>query len=196
LLPETIFTYTLLFATLGAIAYACGLAASGRSSLAGSTLAVIVVWAAYHATTAARLLRLERRCATERRSSTRFEESFSATLTRLDNPQEYYAVDVTSASADGLNARIPGAASFPPAGAYHCALDLAGAHFSCELILREGAFGGSLRWPDANRAAFDLLLHQRAIERFAAADRGDRGGVLRTAGINRRRYPKPRPDPG
>ena len=195
-LPETVFTYALLLVTLGAIAYACSLAALGRSPLAGSTLAVVVTWAAYHAFTAVRLLVLGERCARDRRTLTRFDERLTATLTRIDNPLMHYDAHVAAASADGLTLQDPGDASLPLAGTYQCVLDVAGAHFPCELALREAGLGGALRWPDkATRAAFDLLLHQRAIEQFAAADRGDRGGVLRPAGINRRRYPKPRPSP-
>lgn len=193
-LPEMVFTYALLLATLGAIAYACCLAVLGRSPLAGSTLAVIVAWAAYHAVIAVRLLLLERRCALDRRASTRFDENFTAALTRLDSPQTRYALHAMSASADGLTLQDPGDATAPLAGSYQCELVVGGAHFSCELVLHEAGLGGSLSWAaKGTRAAFDPLLHQRAIERFAAADRGDRGGALRPAGISRRRYPKPRP---
>jgi cellulose synthase (UDP-forming) len=196
-LPETIFTCVLLLVTLGAVAYACGLVVFGRSPLAGSTVAVVVAWAAFHAITAARLLVLEHRCARDRRATTRFDENLVATLTRLDDSRVQYVVEVTAASADGLTLRNAHGAPPALAGEYRCELDVAGAHFSCAFSLRESGLGGSLTYDgEATRGAFDLLLHHRARARFAAADRGDRGGVLHPAGINRRRYPKPRPSRG
>jgi cellulose synthase (UDP-forming) len=196
-LPETVFTCALLFVTLGAIAYSTGLVFLGRSPLAADALAVVVAWAALHAVAAIRLLVLGERCARDRRVPSRFDEILSATLTRIDTPGTRYTAGVVAVSAGGLTLRGDGNLPAPLAGAYQCVLDVAGTHFSCDLRLREAGLGGALRWSDKGaRAAFDLLLHQRAIVRFAAADRGDRGGVLRSAGINRPRYPKPRPSPG
>jgi hypothetical protein len=192
--PETMFTYAFLLATLGAVAYACGAALAGRSPLPAGALAVVVAWAALHVATATRLLMLGRRCARDRRATTRFDEELPATLTHLDDPQAHYAVELIAASAGGCTLQGRRDAPKPPAGAYHCALEVAGARFSFELGLREAGLGGAMTWQDeAARSTFDLILHQRAIERFAAADRGDRGGVLRPAGVSRRRYPKRRP---
>jgi len=190
---ERTFTYALLLGTLAAGAYACAAALAGRSPFATATLAVLGTWAAYHVVTAMRLLMLERRCAHERRATTRFADEFAASIARCDDPQARFAVDVAGACADGFTLRgRPGAPS-PPAGAYRGEFDLAGAHFSFEIALGEGHLGGAVRWADATtRAAFDLLLHQRAIARLSGTDQGDRGGVLGAAGISRRRYPKPR----
>jgi hypothetical protein len=181
-LPETMFAYAFLLATLGAIAYACGAALAGRSPLPASTLAIVVAWAAYHVITALRLLLLENRCARDRRATTRFDENVEATLTPSGDPRGHYAVRAVAVSADGLTLQTQKDAPNPPAGDYHCVLEVADAPVSCRLTVREGGLGGAVKWPDqAARTAFDLLLHQRAIERFAAADRGDLGGLLRPA---------------
>ena len=83
----------------------------------------------------------------------------------------------------------------PPAGEYRGVLDLAGLQTPFVLALREAGLGGPVRWPDpAAAAAVDLLLHQRAVERLAAADPGDRGGLFYRAGFSRPRYPKPYPN--
>jgi cellulose synthase (UDP-forming) len=191
--PEAAFAGALLLVTLAAIAYACGEAIAGKSPFPAGTLAVVVTWAAYHVATAARLLLLGRRCARDRRAATRFDDNFAATLSRIDGPSARYAVEVIAASADGFTLRARRDAPNPPPGTYRGVLDLAGEHVPFTFAARAGP-GGAVFWPDgAARAAFDLVLHQRAIERFAAADRGDRGGVLRPAGISRRRYPRPRP---
>jgi cellulose synthase (UDP-forming) len=196
-LPETIFTYALFGVNVGAIAYAGGSALLGRSPLAGDALTLVGIWAAYHAFTALRLLALGWRCARDRRATTRFDEKLTATLTPIDGAQTHYDARIIALSADGLTLEERGESPRLVAGTYRCVIHVAGARFSCELALREAGCGGPVRWPDeTTRAAFDLLLHQRAIARFAAADRGDRGGVLQVAGINRRRYPKPRPNPG
>jgi len=176
---ESTFTYAVVLVTLAAMTYACAAAMAGRSPFAPGTLGVLVVWAAYQVLTGLRLLMLERRCARNRRATARFDEDFATTLTRIDDPQTHFAIDVVVASADGFTVRERGAA-LPPAGAYRGALDAPGAQFPFELAVREGGLGGAVRWPDgATRAAFDLLLHQRAIEGLAEADAGDRGGLFR-----------------
>ena len=188
------FTYAFLIVTLGAIVFACGEAVAGRSPFQPATLAVLLVWAAYHVLTAVRLLLLVRRCARERRLLTRFEESVPLTIARSDDPQARFNVFVVAASADGLTLRPRDDDPLPPAGEYAGVLDIADLNLRLELTLRGAGLGGAVRWPDAGaRASFDLLLHQRAIERLAEADRGDRGGLFRSAGISRRRYPKPNP---
>lgn len=192
--PGAPFTYGFLIATLGAIVFACGEAGAGRSPFPPATLAVLLIWAAFHVLTAVRLLMLERRCARDRRALTRFDERFPLTITRSDDPGTRFNVDVVAASADGLTLRTRDDQSLPPAGDYRGVLDIAGLHLPFELSLREAGLGGGLRWPDALRTLFDLLLHQRALERLGAADPGDRGGLFRPAGISRRRYPKPYPN--
>ncbi len=161
------FTYAVLLGTLGAIAFACAQALAGRSPFDGATLTVVIVWAAYHVVTAVRLLLLERRCAQDRRTTTRFAESFAATLTRDDDARAQYNVDVVAASADGFTVRGRHGAAPPRAGSYRGAIDIDGAAFTCELTLREAGLGGAAHWTDAaQREAFDLLLHQRTIARF------------------------------
>jgi hypothetical protein len=138
-------------------------------------------------------LLLERRCDRDRRSATRFAEWLPATLTRAGDPHTHYAVDVIAASADGFTFGPRADGAHPPAGAYRGALDAGGAHYTFELALREADLGGAVRWPDEPaRSAFDLLLHLRAIEAFAATDRGDGGGVLR-GGVSPSQYPTARP---
>ncbi len=179
---ESVFTYAVLLGTLGAMVFACAQALAGHSPFSPATLAVVIVWAAYHVVTAVRLLMLERRCARDRRATTRFAESFAATLTRVDDPRARFSVEVVAGSADGFTLRgRPGAAT-PEAGTYRCSIDIGGTAFACELAVREAGLGAAARWNDAAQCeAFDLLLHQRAIARFTAADRGDGGGVLRPA---------------
>jgi cellulose synthase (UDP-forming) len=189
------FTYAFLIATLAAIVFACGVGMAGRSPFPPATLTVLLVWAAYHVLTAVRLLLLERRCARDRRALTRFEESFPLTINRSDDRHVNFSVDVVAASADGLTLRPRNNDPLPPAGDYHGVIDIAGKHLAFELALREAGLGGAVRWPDATaRALFDLLLHQRAIEQLARADRGDRGGLICSAGLSLRRYPKPSPN--
>ena len=174
------FTYGLLLATMGAIAFALAQAFAGRSSFDTSTLAVVLAWAAYHVFTAVRLLLLERRCERDRRATTRLADTFPATLTRRNEPAAQYVVDVVAASVDGFTLRARDEA--PAAGEYDAVIDVGGTRFSCELCVRETGLGAVVTWSDAaTRVALDLLLHQRAVARFTAADTGDWGGVLRTA---------------
>ena len=181
------FTYAVLIATLGAIAFACGEALAGRSPFPPGTLAVLVVWAAYHVVTAARLLLLERHCARDRRAVTRFDDNFRLTIAANGDPAQRFEVEVVSASADGFTLRGHNDDPVPLAGEYHGIVDLADLHLPFALTLREKGLGGTVRWPTATaRATFDLLLHERALERLAAADRGDLGGLLHSAGISRR----------
>ena len=192
--PASRFTETLLAVTLAAIAYACVQAQAGRSALTGDALAVVVAWAAYHVVTATRLLLLERRCEKDRRTSTRFHETLLATIAHAADPRRSYAVDIVVASADGFALRVHDGSSELPAGDYRGELHAGAMRVPFELTVRAGSAAGSVRWPDdATRTAFDALLHQRAIERIAAAQCGDRGGVFRSAGVSRPRYPKPRP---
>jgi cellulose synthase (UDP-forming) len=180
--PAILFADALLLSTLGAAVFAGAQFIAGRSPFAAGTLGVLLTWAAYHIVTAGRLLKLERRCARDRRALTRFDETLPATLSPLAGPQTQYAVDVRVASADGFAVRGRGSAPPPPAGAYRGTIDVAHAHFGFEFTVRAGTAGGSVHWAGAaQRTAFDLLLHQRAIQRFTAADPGDRGGVLRPA---------------
>jgi cellulose synthase (UDP-forming) len=180
--PESAFTDAVLLLTLGAIIFAAGEAAAGRSPLAASALAVVVAWASYHVFTAMRLLMLEHRCARDRRAGPRFEESLPATIERIDDIQSRYTVEVVVASAGGFTLRALDERSPLPAGAYRGILNVDGTHLAFELSLREGGRGGAVRWPDSTaRTTFDGLLHLRAIGRFSSADRGDRGGVLRPA---------------
>jgi cellulose synthase (UDP-forming) len=180
--PGAPFTYAFLIATLGAMVFAGGQAAAGRSPFPPATLAVLLVWAAYHVVTAVRLLLLERRCARDRRSLTRFEESAPLTIERRDDPRIRFNVNVAATSADGLTLRPRVGDPVPPAGEYQGVLDIAELHHPFELTLRDAGLGGPVTWPNAAaRASFDLLVHQRAIERLARADRGDRGGLLRSA---------------
>ncbi|MGA2396147.1 MAG: glycosyltransferase [Candidatus Lustribacter sp.] len=189
------FTYAFLVVNLAAIAFACSEAVAGRSPFPPATLAVLLVWAGYHVVTAVRLLMLVRRCSRDRRTLTRFDESVPATIARGDDPRVRFNVDIVAASADGLTLQPRGGEAVPPAGDYRGVLDLAGLHLPFELSLRKAGLGGPVRWPDAAaRASFDLLIHQRAIERLGAADPGDRGGLFRSAAVSRRRYPKPYPD--
>jgi cellulose synthase (UDP-forming) len=193
-LPASRFTEAILVVTLAAIACACAQAVVGRSPFPGGTLAVIVTWAAYHVVTAARLLRLERRCEHDRRMHARFAEDLPATIARDGDPGARYTVDVVVASADGLTLRMRDGTAYPPAGDYHGELDLAGTRIPFALTMCPGSTGGPIRWADeSTRIALDLLLHQRAIQRIAGAQRGDRGGVFRPAGVSRPRYPRPRP---
>ena len=132
--------------------------------------------------TAVRLLLLERRCERDRRVTTRFADTFPATLTRLGDRPEQFTVDVIAASADGFTLRTGNGGLVRDTGDYCAAIDISGKTFSCELSVGETRLGGALHWSDAaSRAAFDLLLHLRAVERFTAADRGDGGGVRRSA---------------
>jgi cellulose synthase (UDP-forming) len=186
-LTGSTFASALLLANVVAIAYACGLALAGRSPLAMGTLAVVGAWAAFHALTAARLLMLERRCAKERRATTRFDENIPVTFTDVRDPHAHYAVDIVNATADGFGWRVRNGTIGPPPGIYAGLLDLAGERFSFEITVSGAHRGGSVCWAGARaRAAVDLQLHLRAIERFAAADHGDRGGVFHPAGIKRR----------
>lgn len=189
------FTYAVLIASLGAIIYACAQALAGRSPFPPATLAVLVAWAAFHILTAARLLRLEQRCTRDRRAMTRFHEGFPLTIAPSGDPGRRLAVEVVAASADGFTLRQPDGGPVPPGGEYQGVLDLGGLQLPFVLTLRTAGLGGAVRWPDAaTRARVDLLLHERAIERVAAADPGDHGGLLYAAGISRRRYPKPYPN--
>jgi hypothetical protein len=139
-----------------------------------------------------RLLLLERRCERDRRAATRIEGDIPATLTRVDDAQNRYGVVIAAASAGGFT--LYGSDAPPPAGVYRGELDIGATRFPFEFTLRAANLGGAVRWPDdATRAAFDLALHLRAIEAFAATDRGDGGGVLRTGGVSPSRYPKARP---
>ncbi len=168
------FTYAVLLVTLAAMALALGAALAGRSPFAASTLAVLLAWAAYHVATAVRLLLLERRCARDRRTSVRFAEALPAAIAPAGAPAARYAVDVVAASAEGFTLRTRADAPRPPAGTYQGEIELAGAAFAFELALRPDGLGGAVCWPDAaDRARFDLLLHQRAIVRLAAAEGGN-----------------------
>lgn len=176
------FTYAVLLASLGAIVYACGAALAGRSPFPPATLAVLVVWAAYHVVTAVRLLRLAHRCERDRRGATRFPESLPVTIWPDASPGSRFAMEVVAASADGLTLRPRPGGEPPPAGGYRGVFPSAELGAPFELILREAGCGGAVTWPDATgRTAFDLLLHQRVIARLAAADQGDRGGAFRGA---------------
>lgn len=172
LVPEMLFARTLLLLTMGAIAYACVQASTGRSPLTGSALAIVVVWAGYHVLTATRLLLLEQRCARERRSTTRFDETFGATLSPAGERNAPISVDVVSASADGFTIRPRCGAARLEAGRHEGVLDAGGASVPFILDVGDSGRGGAVQWLQASaRDAFDALLHQRAIERFAAADR-------------------------
>jgi cellulose synthase (UDP-forming) len=192
---EDAFPCAVLLATSAAVVFACGQALAGRSPLAPGALVVVIAWAAYHISTAAHLLILERRCEQERRTATRFDESFAATIRPVDDPSTPYVADVVAASANGLTLRVPDGLPQPSAGRYAGVIDLDGSQFAFRLAFREAGSGGAVQWADeAAGRAFDLLLHQRMNERFRATDLGDSGGVLRSAPVNRRRYPIPRPD--
>jgi cellulose synthase (UDP-forming) len=180
--PEMRFAEALLLLSSAAIAFACLQSSIGRSHLDRGALAIVVVWAAYHVATAGRLLTLERRCARDRRATTRFGEHLPATIRRADEPQAVYAVDVVAASADGLTLQTRDRPASPAGGTYNGVLETKTTHYTFTIELADRRGGGRVIWPDdATRIAFDQYLHQRAIERFGATDRGDRGGIFRTA---------------
>ena len=178
--PEMHFAEGLLALSSAAIAFACLESFSRRSHLGLGALAIIVVWAAYHVVTAARLLALERRCARNRRATTRFAEQLPASIRNIDDPQTAYALDAVAASADGLTFRSRNRSATPVAGTYDGMLEAGAARYAFTIDLADLRCGGSLRWPDAaTRTAFDLFLHRRAIERLSGTDRGDRGSLFR-----------------
>jgi cellulose synthase (UDP-forming) len=182
--PEMRFTEAVLGLSLAAIAFACFEAFAGHSQLGGGALAIVVMWAAYHLIIAARLLALERRCARNRRATTRFAEQLPATIQRTDDPQTAYAVDIVAASADGFTLRARNGSTTPPAGTYDGVLEAGTARYAFNIDLADLRCGGSVRWPgDATRTAFDLNLHERAIERLGAADRGDRESLFRPGNL-------------
>lgn len=187
------FAYGVLFTTSAAVLFAGAEALAGRSPLAPDALVIIIAWAAFHISTAAQVLVLEHRCGHERRTATRFDDGFPATIRRLDDPNTAYHVHVVAASANGLTLQIPEGSPRPSEGLHSGSIDLNGARFAFELAFREAGCGGALQWPDeAAQRAFELVLHQRMRERFRATDRGDRGGVFRAPPVNRRRYPRRR----
>ncbi len=179
---EMRFAEAVLALSSAAIAFACIEEFSGRSQLSRGALALVIIWAAYHVSTGARLLALEWRCAHNRRATTRFGERLPAVIQRTDDPQTAYAVDIVAASADGLTLQTPDRSSIPAAGTYHGELAVGAARYAFTIDLAGVRAGGPVRWPDdATRSAFDQYLHQRAIARFGATDRGDRGGIFRAA---------------
>jgi cellulose synthase (UDP-forming) len=177
--PELHFTEALLALSSAAIVFACVAAVTGHSHLDRSALAIVVLWAAYHVVTAARLLALARRCARNRRATTRFIERLPATIRPIDDPQTAFAVDVIAASGDGLTLQTHTQAT-PPAGTYNGVLESGAARYAFTIDLADLRGGGRVRWQDdATRTAFDLYLHQRAIERLSATDNGDRESLFR-----------------
>jgi hypothetical protein len=125
-------------------------------------------------------LALERRCARNRRATTRFGVWLPANIRPSNDPQTAYAVDVVAASANGLSLQPRNGSAVPP-DSYGGVLESVTAAYTFTIMLTEGRHGGSVRWvDDATRTAFDLFLHQRAIERLGAADRGDRGSLFRS----------------
>lgn len=171
------FPWIVLLATTAAVAYAGAAMLAGRSPLSAGTLAIVGVWGAYNALTAGRLLLLERRCARERRSQTRFGENLVATIRPVDDRGPSHEVEAVVASAGGFTVRPRGDTNPPPPGSYAGAVRAENGTFRFTLELRDA--GGALRWPDAaTRAAFDLMLHQRAVRRFAETDRGDSAGLF------------------
>lgn len=183
-----------MLTTLFAIAFAAAKAFAGRSPFAPATFAVLLVWAAFHVYTAVRLLLLERRCVRDRRAMTRFPESFPLTIARTGAPERRFTLEAVAASAGGFTLRAKDTVP-PPPGEYRGTLELAGVRLPFVLHMRERGGGGAVTWADgAARATVDLLLHERAIDRLAAADPGDRGGLFYWLGISRRRYPTPHPN--
>jgi hypothetical protein len=175
------FTEAVLALSSAAIIFACFEAFTGHSRLGPGVLAIVVIWAAYHVLTAARLLALERRCARNRRATTRFAEQLPATIQRTDDTQTLYAVDVVAASAGGLTLQGRNGSTAPPAGSYDGVLEAGEDRYAFAIDLADLRRGASVRWADgAIRTAFDGYLHQRAIERLGAADRGDRGSLFRS----------------
>jgi cellulose synthase (UDP-forming) len=181
--PEMRFTEAVLGLSLAAIVFACIESFTGRSQLGRGALAIVVIWAAYHVVTAARLLALERRCARNRRATTRFPEQLPATIQRSGDPQTTYAVDVVAASADGFTLQARNASTTLAAGTYDGVLEAGTARYAFSIDLADIRCGGSVRWPDdGTRMAFDLYLHERAIGRLGATDRGDRASLFRAEG--------------
>jgi len=166
--PEMHFTEALLALSSVAIVFACVAALTGHSHLDRGALAIVVLWAAYHIVTAVRLLALARRCARNRRATTRFLERLPATIRPIANPLTPFAVDVIAASADGLTLQAQNQATSPPAGTYNGVAEAGTARYAFTIELSDLRGGGRVRWQDdATRTAFDLYLHQRAIEKIA-----------------------------
>jgi hypothetical protein len=176
------FTVAVLVASAGAIAYACAAAIAGTSQLAPPALAVVAIWAAYNAATAAQLLLLERRCERERRTATRFAECIPATLRSVGDPGTAYDVEVIAASVNGLTLRASDASRELAAGDYSGVITGAETPLTFRLALRQAGSGGPVTWADeASAASFDRLLQRRMLDRFRAGDRGDGGGILRAS---------------
>lgn len=180
------FPWLVVALTFAGITVAAGGMLSGRSGLPAGTLVIVGTWAAFNALTAGRLLLLARRTRRNRRAATRFRCSFRATIAHVDAPATYQSVEVVAATADGFTLRTQAGTGVLAAGRYQGTLDLAGTDVPFAIGLREPGgerlAGGAVTWRDpVARAAFDLALHQLAIGRLAAADRGDRDGVLAAA---------------
>jgi cellulose synthase (UDP-forming) len=169
---ESAFPTVLALATLAAIAFAVARSAANRSPLGTDAVAVLSAWALLHVAAAARLLLLTRRCATDRRRSTRFPCDLPARFTMGSEAAPAGMVGVTEASADGLTFRQRATWPLPAVGPCSGTIELGGElhRFSCTVWVGTDRAGAVLSWPDAAaRARFDLALHYRVIERLAAA---------------------------
>lgn len=147
--------------------------ATRAASVSGET-AVAAIWGLFSAGAATRLLLLSHRCAKNRRRQTRLPCRFVATLHGVE-------ATIFEATADGFTLRPSGGTSFEP-GLYAGCVTAGDqiCNFTIDLKKRrDGVFGGAVYWnDDHSRRSFDVALHQHAIRRIAARDRGERGGFL------------------
>jgi cellulose synthase (UDP-forming) len=178
--PEMRFTDALLVLSSAAIVFASFMSITGRSHLGHSALAIVAIWAAYHVVTAGRLLALERRCARNRRATTRFRVRFPATITPIDDPREIIGVDILAASAGGLTLQVASRATALLDGTYNGIMEAGVARYAFAIDLVTPRTGNNVRWADdATRTDFDQYLHQRAIECLSVTDRGDSESLFR-----------------
>lgn len=177
--------WLVLLGTLGASALALYRVVMGVSPFPEDSLAIVLAWAGFTAWIAVRLIALAHRCARNRRTATRLPCAIPAMLSaQADGPAAW--AEILAATPDGVTLRTNLGSAPPIARMHRLELALAGRPFTVAVALEprgDGRYGGALRWRcEADRAAFDVALHQRYIRRLASLERGDCSGLAVTLG--------------
>ncbi|HEX4048829.1 MAG TPA: glycosyltransferase [Elusimicrobiota bacterium] len=176
-----VFPWLVLAWTAAALAAAAWRLAEGRSALGRGCLGIAVVWAVFGAASCARLCGLTRRCARNRRASTRFPVEFAARLRAESSPGDVREAVITDVSPGGLTLRAASARGLP-AGPCVAAFTVLGREYSLRVGLRPHSprtSGGPLLGLEAAaRDDFEHAIHVDRIRYLARFDRNDRWTLL------------------
>jgi hypothetical protein len=177
-----VFPWLVLAWTAAALALASWRLAAGRLAVGRDCLAIAMLWAVFSSTSCARLCALTRRCARNRRASTRFPVSFDARLWAEAAPNELHPVVIEDVSPGGLSLRAADSGRLP-SGTCVVVFFVLGREFTLRLDLKpkspDGLSGGpllELKSPALD--AFEHAIHVHRIRYLALFDRNDERTLL------------------